>query len=107
MTNPELKKTIRTLRKASKNGGPVIWGALADELDKAKRGRVDCYALFEKTKQQPKQCECRSITKNFMRRAPNNVRLTFKKKVVLCNHTSIIISLGGPNETAYSVKEPR
>jgi len=40
VTNPELKKTIRALRKASKNGGPAIWGALADELDKAKRGRV-------------------------------------------------------------------
>ena len=40
MNNPELKKTIRTLRKASKNGGPSIWGALADELEKAKRRRV-------------------------------------------------------------------
>lgn len=40
MNNPELKKTIRTLRKASKKGGPSIWGALADELEKAKRRRV-------------------------------------------------------------------
>lgn len=38
--NPELKTTIRTLRAASKKGGPAIWKALADELDKANRRRV-------------------------------------------------------------------
>lgn len=38
--NAELKKTVRTLREASKKGGPAIWAALADDLDKAKRGRV-------------------------------------------------------------------
>jgi large subunit ribosomal protein L18e len=40
VNNPELKKTIIALRKASKKGGPAIWGTLADELDKAKRRRV-------------------------------------------------------------------
>jgi len=38
--NPELKKTVRVLRAASKKGGPAIWAALADDLDKAKRRRV-------------------------------------------------------------------
>ena len=40
MMNPELKKTIRALKAASKGDGPAIWGALAEELDKAKRRRV-------------------------------------------------------------------
>jgi large subunit ribosomal protein L18e len=40
MLNPELKNVIRTLEAASKNGGKAIWGALAEELDRAKRSRV-------------------------------------------------------------------
>ncbi len=40
MMNPELKKTIRALKAASKGDGPAIWEALAEELDKAKRRRV-------------------------------------------------------------------
>jgi large subunit ribosomal protein L18e len=39
MMNPELKKTIRVLRAASKKGGAAIWARLADELDKSKRRR--------------------------------------------------------------------
>jgi large subunit ribosomal protein L18e len=39
MTNPELKIIIRKLRTASKKDGQVIWRALADELDRAKRRR--------------------------------------------------------------------
>ena len=37
--NPELKRTINTLRAASRKGGKPIWAALADELDKPKRKR--------------------------------------------------------------------
>ena len=40
MLNPELKKVIRTLKAASKKGGKAIWGAIAEDLDKAKRSRV-------------------------------------------------------------------
>jgi large subunit ribosomal protein L18e len=40
MLNPELKKVIQTLNAASRKGGEAIWGALAGELDKAKRSRV-------------------------------------------------------------------
>ena len=40
MMNPELKTTIRALRAASRKGGPAIWRALADELDRANRRRV-------------------------------------------------------------------
>lgn len=39
MMNPELKRTIQSLRAASRGGGPAIWAALADELDKPKRRR--------------------------------------------------------------------
>jgi large subunit ribosomal protein L18e len=39
MMNPELKRTINTLRAASRKGGKPIWAALADELDKPKRKR--------------------------------------------------------------------
>jgi large subunit ribosomal protein L18e len=37
--NPNLKKTIRTLRAESKKSGKAIWAALAEDLDKAKRKR--------------------------------------------------------------------
>ncbi len=37
-TNPLLLKTIKALRKASKEG-PRIWRALAEELDKSRRRR--------------------------------------------------------------------
>jgi len=37
--NPELKATIRSLRAASRKGGPALWKALADQLDRAKRRR--------------------------------------------------------------------
>ena len=40
MTNEELTKTIRELKKASKSKGQPIWAALAEELDKSKRSRV-------------------------------------------------------------------
>jgi large subunit ribosomal protein L18e len=40
LSNPILKKSIRSLRAASRKGGPAIWKALADELDKAKHRRV-------------------------------------------------------------------
>ncbi len=40
MLNPELKKVIQTLNAASRKGGKAIWGALAEEMDKAKRSRV-------------------------------------------------------------------
>ena len=40
MINPELKNTIKALRKASKKGGSATWEALAEELDRAKRRRV-------------------------------------------------------------------
>lgn len=39
MMNPQLKATIKELRTASKKGGPAVWRALADELDRAKRRR--------------------------------------------------------------------
>lgn len=39
MMNPELKRTIQSLRSASRKGGPAIWAALADELEKPKRRR--------------------------------------------------------------------
>lgn len=39
MMNPELKRTIQSLRAASRGGGPAIWAALADELDRPKRRR--------------------------------------------------------------------
>ena len=41
MMNSELKKTIRELKTAKKKTGQPIWGALAEELDKPKRIRVD------------------------------------------------------------------
>ena len=41
MMNSELEKTIRELKTAKKKTGQPIWGALADELDKPKRIRVD------------------------------------------------------------------
>jgi len=41
MMNSELEKTIRELRTAKKKTGQPIWGALAEELDKPKRIRVD------------------------------------------------------------------
>jgi len=37
-TNPLLLKTLRALRKASREG-PKLWRALAEELDRAKRRR--------------------------------------------------------------------
>lgn len=40
MLNPELKEVIRTLEAASRKGGKAIWGALAEELGRAKRSRV-------------------------------------------------------------------
>lgn len=40
MMNPELKKTIYTLKAASRKSGDAIWRALADELDKPKRRRT-------------------------------------------------------------------
>ena len=40
MQNPELKKVIQTLEAASKRGGKAVWGALAADLDRAKRSRV-------------------------------------------------------------------
>jgi large subunit ribosomal protein L18e len=39
VTNPELTATVRALRKASKKGA-ALWGALADELGRPRRGRV-------------------------------------------------------------------
>jgi len=39
-TNPELLKTIKALRKASKEG-PGIWRALARELDRSRRIAVN------------------------------------------------------------------
>jgi large subunit ribosomal protein L18e len=41
MMNSELKKTIRELKTAKKKTGQPIWGALAEELEKPKRIRVD------------------------------------------------------------------
>jgi large subunit ribosomal protein L18e len=41
LMNSELKKTIRELKTAKKKTGQPIWGALAEELDKPKRVRVD------------------------------------------------------------------
>ena len=38
MMNPELKRTIQSLKAASRDGG-AIWAALADELDRPKRRR--------------------------------------------------------------------
>lgn len=40
MMNPELRKTIQILKKASKTKSQNIWAALADDLDKAKRNRI-------------------------------------------------------------------
>lgn len=40
MTNPKLKATIRNLRAASRKGGPALWKALADQLNKANRRRA-------------------------------------------------------------------
>jgi large subunit ribosomal protein L18e len=40
MLNPELKKVIQALDEASKKEGKAIWGAIAEDLDKAKRSRV-------------------------------------------------------------------
>jgi large subunit ribosomal protein L18e len=40
MLNPELKEVIRALDAASRKGGRAIWGALAEELGRAKRSRV-------------------------------------------------------------------
>lgn len=39
MMNPELIRTIQTLRAASRKRGAAIWEALADELDRPKRRR--------------------------------------------------------------------
>lgn len=39
MMNPELKKTIRVLRAASKKSDQAIWATIADHLDRAKRKR--------------------------------------------------------------------
>jgi large subunit ribosomal protein L18e len=39
MMNPELKKTIRVLRVASKKSDQAIWATIADHLDRAKRKR--------------------------------------------------------------------
>lgn len=41
LMNKELEKTIRELKTAKKKTGQPIWGALAEELDKPKRIRVD------------------------------------------------------------------
>ena len=41
LMNSELEKTIRELKTAKKKTGHAIWGALAEELDKPKRIRVD------------------------------------------------------------------
>ncbi|MDP2899976.1 MAG: 50S ribosomal protein L18e, partial [Candidatus Bathyarchaeota archaeon] len=41
MMNKEIEKTIRELKTAKKRTGQPIWGALAEELDKPKRVRVD------------------------------------------------------------------
>ncbi len=41
MMNKEIEKTIRELKTAKKKTGQSIWGALAEELDKPKRIRVD------------------------------------------------------------------
>ena len=41
MMNKEIEKTIRELKTAKKKTGQPIWGALAEELDKPKRIRVD------------------------------------------------------------------
>lgn len=38
--NPELRRTVRALRKASQGGGPALWRALADELDRPRRRRT-------------------------------------------------------------------
>jgi large subunit ribosomal protein L18e len=40
MTNEEITKTIRELKKASKSRDQPVWAALAEELDKSKRSRV-------------------------------------------------------------------
>ena len=40
LKNPELKRTIQTLDTASRKENKAIWGALAEELDKPKRGRT-------------------------------------------------------------------
>lgn len=39
MMNPELKRTIQSLKAASRDGG-AIWAALADELDRPKRRKA-------------------------------------------------------------------
>ncbi len=39
MMNPDLKRTLQLLKAASRGGGPAIWAALADELDRPKRRR--------------------------------------------------------------------
>jgi large subunit ribosomal protein L18e len=41
LMNSELEKTIRELKTAKKKTGQPIWGALAEELNKPKRIRVD------------------------------------------------------------------
>ncbi len=41
MMNKEIEKTIKGLKAAKKKTGQPIWGALAEELDKPKRIRVD------------------------------------------------------------------
>ena len=41
LMNKEIEKTIRELKTAKKKTGQPIWGALAEELDKPKRIRVD------------------------------------------------------------------
>ena len=41
MMNSELENTIKQLKTAKKKTGQPIWGALAEDLDKPKRIRVD------------------------------------------------------------------
>ena len=40
MKNPELEKTIKELKTATRKTGRPIWAALAEELDRSKRSRV-------------------------------------------------------------------
>ena len=40
MKNPELEKTIKELKAATRKTGKPIWAALSEELDRSKRSRV-------------------------------------------------------------------
>jgi len=40
LKNPELEKTIKELKAATRKTGRPIWAALAGELDRSKRSRV-------------------------------------------------------------------